>query len=279
MQFAMFSKHLDMLGLSLQEVGKEMKCIGFDGVDLTVRPGGRIEPCDVREKLPEAVDQLGEIGLSVPMITTNITMPNSPYAKETFEACAECGIKSLKLGYWVLSNPKEFWTRFEAARVWLNGIESLALDYDVNANIHIHSGPYLSASAQTVYMLLEDMNPCAVGAYMDSGHMYIEGGRDGWRQGMVMLSPWLNLVALKGYSWGVEQNEDGSYSYAGVMRGFSDAMQDWKQIFTLLIKDFQYDGPISLHSEYGELNREELVAQTQADFDLVKRVIAEISAE
>jgi hypothetical protein len=39
MKFAMFSKHLDMLGLSLNELGQTVADIGFDGVDLTVRPG------------------------------------------------------------------------------------------------------------------------------------------------------------------------------------------------------------------------------------------------
>ena len=42
MTFAMFSK---MLGeLPVAEVARRMKGLGFAGVDLTVRPGGHVEP-------------------------------------------------------------------------------------------------------------------------------------------------------------------------------------------------------------------------------------------
>ncbi len=277
MQFAMFSKHLDILGLSLEEVGREMKAIGLDGVDLTVRPGGRIEPADVEKKLPEAVARFGQLGLSVPLITTGIDSIHSPYAEEIFATAAECGIPALKLGYWVISNPKEFWTCFEWAKTRLAGLQSLALEYGVSANVHIHSGPYVSACAPVVYMLMEGMDPRAVGVYMDTGHMFIEGGYDGWRQGMIMLAPYINLVALKGYSWAAVTGEDGAVKVQRKMLGFEQAMQDWTQIFSLL-KDFGYDGTISLHSEYGDMNREQLVEQTGKDLALIKGVIAEIEA-
>ncbi len=278
MQFAMFSKHLDMLGLSLQEVGQTMKDIGFDGVDLTVRPGGRVEPAEVENKLPEAVAQLSQLGLSVPLITTAIEGTRSPYAEEIFAAAAECEIPALKLGYWLVREPKEFWTRFEWAKVQLAGLQSMALEYGVSANIHIHSGPYVSAEAAVVYMLLEGMDPNAVGAYIDSGHMFIEGGYDGWRQGMIMLAPYTNLVALKGYSWAAVTDENGEVSVARKMLGFEEAMQDWEQIFSLL-KDFGYDGTVSLHSEYGEMDYDELVAQTRKDLDLIKGVVAKLEKE
>ena len=42
MQLVMFSKHLG--ALSIPEAGQAIKGLGFDGVDLTVRPGGHVEP-------------------------------------------------------------------------------------------------------------------------------------------------------------------------------------------------------------------------------------------
>ncbi len=278
MQFAMFSKHLDMLGLSMDEVARDMKSIGLDGVDLTVRPGGRIEPQDVESKLPEACAQFAQHGLEVSLLTTAIDSIHSPNAEAIFDAAAECGIPAIKLGYWTLRNPREFWSVFDYARVQLAGIAEMAGTYGVSANVHIHSGPYLSAMAPVVYMLLDEIcAPSTVGAYMDTGHMLIEGGYDGWRQGMVMLAPYLNLVALKGYSWAAVE-EDGETKVARKMLGFSEAMQDWKQIFTML-RDFGYDGTVSLHSEYGELDREQLVAQTRSDLQVIKETLAEIAAE
>jgi sugar phosphate isomerase/epimerase len=278
MKFVMFSKHLDMLGLSLRELGETIADIGFDGVDLTVRPGGRVEPEQVEDKLPEAVAALAQFGLEVPLITTAIDGPQTPYAEETFATASECDIPALKLGYWVLQDPMQLWTCFETARVKLTGLQSMALDYGVSANIHIHAGPYLSANAAVVHMLLEDMDPRAVGAYIDSGHMFIEGGQDGWRQGMVMLAPHTNLVALKGYSWAaVLDTTTGKQTVQRRMLGFEEAQQDWRQIFTLL-KNFGYDGTVSLHSEYGDLDRDGLVEQTRRDLTFIKRIVADVEA-
>lgn len=278
MQFAMFSKHLDMLGLSVADVAQDMKSIGLDGVDLTVRPGGRVEPENVEKQLPEVCAQFAQYGLEVSLLTTAIDSIHSPYAEAIFDTAAECGIPAIKLGYWYLRNPKEFWSVYDYARVQLAGIAELAGNYGVSANIHIHSGPFLSAMAPVVYMLLDEVcNPSSIGAYIDTGHMLIEGGYDGWRQGMIMLAPYTNLVALKGYSWAAVE-EDGKTKVTRKMLGFSESMQDWKQIFTLL-KDFGYDGTVSLHSEYGELDRAGLVKQTKSDLQVIKDTLAEIAAE
>ncbi|MGA3241771.1 MAG: sugar phosphate isomerase/epimerase, partial [Bryobacteraceae bacterium] len=70
-QLVVFSKHLP--DLNYEELGKTAKELGFDGVDLTVRPKGHVPPERAAEDLPRAVDTLRKHGLSVPMITTEIT--------------------------------------------------------------------------------------------------------------------------------------------------------------------------------------------------------------
>ena len=88
MQLLMFSKMLKNIGgLSVEEAGDYIANLGFDGVDLTVRPGGHILPREARSKLPEAIEILNSKGLSVPMITTNITSANEKYAEEIMKAC------------------------------------------------------------------------------------------------------------------------------------------------------------------------------------------------
>ncbi|MDB5260957.1 MAG: hypothetical protein JWQ14_238, partial [Adhaeribacter sp.] len=63
-----FSKHLEWLPIA--EMARAAKQMGFDAVDLTVRPGGHVEPQRVAEDLPKAVDIIRKAGLSVPMIAT-----------------------------------------------------------------------------------------------------------------------------------------------------------------------------------------------------------------
>ena len=63
-----FSKHLPLM--DARNLGRTVKRLGFDGVDLTVRPKGHIEPARVAEDLPPFVEGIRSEGVSVPMITT-----------------------------------------------------------------------------------------------------------------------------------------------------------------------------------------------------------------
>lgn len=58
-----FSKHLPRMDAS--HLGRALKALGFDGVDLTVRPGGHIDPMRVVEDLPPFVTALRNEGLTV----------------------------------------------------------------------------------------------------------------------------------------------------------------------------------------------------------------------
>src|SRR5207244_10403515 len=49
-----FSKHLPRM--NGRELGRSLKALGFDGVDLTVRPGGHVDPKRVAIDLPVFVD-------------------------------------------------------------------------------------------------------------------------------------------------------------------------------------------------------------------------------
>src|SRR3954467_9929055 len=97
MKLAMFSKHLQSLPLA--EAATRVREIGFEGLDLTVRPGGFVDPTQVRTALPEAQRMIRDAGLTVPLITTAITGAGDPAAVATFETAAKCEIREIKLGY------------------------------------------------------------------------------------------------------------------------------------------------------------------------------------
>src|SRR5262245_38688707 len=60
-----FSKHLPRM--NGRELGRSLKALGFDGVDLTVRPGGHVDPKRVAIELPVFVDGIRNEGVAVPM--------------------------------------------------------------------------------------------------------------------------------------------------------------------------------------------------------------------
>jgi hypothetical protein len=65
-----FSKHLQWLDYGA--LAETVAATGFDGVDLTVRPGGHVLPERVQDDLPRAVEAMSKSGLNVDMMTTVI---------------------------------------------------------------------------------------------------------------------------------------------------------------------------------------------------------------
>ena len=150
----------------------------------------------------------------------------------------------------------------------------------IRDSIHIHSGPYLSASAQTVSMLLDGRDPRAVGAYVDSGHMGIEGGYGGWIQGLDMLAGRINLVALKAMGWRQAEVE-GKKVWQRIMLPLDEGIVDVK-LFLQHVKATGFDGTITFHSEYQgshsfkDMNVEELIEQTRKDVAYVRGILGEL---
>ena len=67
-----FSKHLHWAGYS--DMAKIISEIGFDGVDLTVRPKGHVEPENVERDLPKMAEACNKHGINLGMMTTAISL-------------------------------------------------------------------------------------------------------------------------------------------------------------------------------------------------------------
>ncbi len=277
MELVMFSKMLQEF--SVAEAGDIMKDLGFDGVDLTVREGGHVLPENVATDLEPAVSTLADKGLTVPMISTGITSADEPTTEPIFRAAAECGITRLKLGYWQV---KEFGTlraKIDEARQYLVGISKLATRYGVSANIHTHSGDFLSAMPAVVWMLIEDHDPAVIGAYADLCHIGLEGGRAGWKQALDLLGDRINMIGVKNAGYFQEKTDDGAVRWQGKLVPVSEGLTPFPEAFGYL-KQIGFDGPCSFHSEYKggftfkDMTTDEVIEQTRADLKHLKSVLA-----
>jgi sugar phosphate isomerase/epimerase len=277
MQIVMFSKHLGEL--SVAEAGRRVKELGFEGIDLTVRPGGHVVPDGVERALPEAVRQLKEIGLSVPMITTGIVGADDPATEAIMAAAASQGIRNLKLGYWPYRPFGALHAQLDAARKAMDGIEALAQKHDVRACIHSHSSNCLSAVAGNIYFILRDRDPRNVGAFIDPGHMTFEGAGSGWMQGIDLLQQYLSMVAVKALGLYPEKNpETGDTRWRDRIVPLREGMVRWREVWSCL-KQLGFDGVVTFHSEYQgahswkDLTLEELIVQTREDLDYLLPII------
>ena len=277
MKWMMFIKHLQTLPLA--EAGRTIRDLGFAGVDLTVRPNGSVVPEKVRQGLPEAIRTLHDWGLSVPLVTTAITRATDAHARDILETAAAAGIREVKLGYVPVKEFGTFQSTLEKFNRELDGLEKLAKATAVRVNLHLHSGAYLTSLAAAVWWLIKDRDPAAVGAYVDPGHMFVEGGRDGWRLGLDLLHKRIALVAVKDLIW--EQVPDaklGKDRWVTRIAPLERGAVPWPDLFGIL-KTSGFDGWISVHSEYQgshswrDLDVPGVVEQTRQDLRYLQRVL------
>ena len=275
MKVVMFSKHLQEY--SVEDAGKAAKAIGFDGLDLTVRPGGHVSPEEVEEALPRAVDTLDRIGMAVPMLTTAITDVD-PHAEAIFWTAKKLGIRFLKLGYWRYPGFGRLREAMDDARAALERLEPLALETSVTACLHIHSADFLTASPHVVAELLKGLNAKALGAYADPGHMTLEGGRSGWKIGLDALKDRVQIVSVKSFGWFRHESEDGKVRWEDKLVPLREGIVRWEEVFECL-RAMRFNGIVSFHSEYQgghswrDLTVEELLEQTREDYEFLRPLL------
>ncbi|NUP98809.1 MAG: sugar phosphate isomerase/epimerase [Armatimonadetes bacterium] len=273
MKFVMFAKHLQEW--PLEKAARVVKSLGFDGIDLTVRGGGYVLPENVERDLPEAPKVIAEAGLEVPMLTTNITDVTQDHSEAVIATAARCGVRELKYGYHTYKKFGEFKALCERARQEIGAAAKVAGEHGVRLNLHIHSNNFVTANAAVVAWLLQDIEPATAGAYIDPGHMTIEGGVDLWRQGLELLADRTNLMAVKSMGHFFEPDGSRAGRWTNRMVPLQRGMVDWVKVWQCL-DQFGYDGVVSLHSEYQgghswrDLTIDEVVDQTREDFAYLK---------
>jgi L-ribulose-5-phosphate 3-epimerase len=259
-----FSKHMAQFGYD--ELGKKAKEIGFEGVDLTVRPGGHVLPERAAQDMPRAIEAIRAHGLSVPMITTGIVAASAPEARPTLSTAAR-----LKVGYWkpgyLRYNMKDIEASVEEARRAGAGLAALSKEYGIQAGFHNHSGTYIGSAVWDIRYIIQDLDPKWVGYYFDPAHATIEGGLAGWQIAQKMVLPRLKMVALKDFYW--NKKADGQWEAKWCPLG--QGMVNWREIFRTFA-EAKFTGPITLHVEYEPADELAAIAK---DFEFMKKKVAE----
>ncbi len=262
-RLCIFSKHMAQFGW--KELGRKAKELGFDGVDLTVRPKGHVLPERVKEDLPRAVDAIRAAGVDVPMITTDLKSAANPAAGPTFETARKLGIKFLKPGYWMYTKDRTVLQTQVEVRQNFQSLLKLAMQNGVTLGLHNHSGAYVGAALWAYRDLLQDVDPKWAGYYFDPGHATIEGGLYVWRISLELVAPRLKMVAMKDAYW---DKSNGRWRPKWVPLG--EGMVDWPEVYRAFAKA-GFNGPISLHVEYPAKDELEAIAH---DLAFMKKQVA-----
>ncbi len=267
-----FTEHFQ--SLPIPEVCRIFKRIGVDGLDLTVRPGGHIEPEDAKTELPKAAQVARDVGLEVMMLTTGITTTDH-HAEEILATCNRLGIDRIKLGYYGSGTFGTLAREMSDVRRRLDVVVKLAAKYGVRPCVHVHSGETIPSNGFLLYQMIRDIPPDRIGAFLDSYHMTMTGGAGGWRQAIDLLTPWISLVALKNFRWErLDRDELGQQRWRTNYCRLEDGIAPIPD-FVRTIHKTGYRGFYTLHTEY-RLGVKDCIRLTEEDFVFLRKVLARL---
>lgn len=243
-RLSLFTDHLDDHGYTYAELAKMIRPLKIAGPDLTVRGGGVVPPERVAEELPKAAAAFRDEGMSIPMISTNLTSTRDPLAGPTLATMAKLGIGYYKLGYYHFHDLATWEEDLVTQRNDLAGLVELGKKHSVRAGLHNHAGASIGGALWDAWEFLKPLDAEHVGFYFDPSHASIEGAKHAWKLNLQRSSPRLFMVAVKDYVW-----EKTSSGWQTRWCPLGEGMVNWGEFFKLLAK-FPFPGPLSVHIEY-----------------------------
>jgi sugar phosphate isomerase/epimerase len=280
LKVTVFSKHLQFV--EGEELAKTAAEIGFDGIDITARKGGHVEPAAVAKDLPALVKTIRANGLEVPMITTDIADAETPFTEDLLKAAGALGIRYYRFGAFKWDPKQSYSAQIEAFRPRLAKLAALNARYQMCAIYHTHSGAGLvGASIWDLHEIMRDLDPGLVGINYDVGHATIEGGLGGWIASFRICGPHLRGIAVKDFAWG----KDAKGAWQAQWKPIGEGMVKLGQFFGM-VAETDFNGPLQMHFEYPlggvsggarklTLPREQVLAAMKKDLTAVRGHLAQ----
>ncbi len=240
--FHLFSKVLQFLGHA--EMADAAVELGLDGLDLTVRPGGNVNPENFERDLPAVVSAMNNAGLSCEMMVTNIVNTENRRDFDLLALARSLGIKSYRMGALRYHDDIHPMTSVEQYKQQTAALAEWNREIGITGMYQNHSGAgRLGAAIWDLYLVLKDLDPDHIGCQFDIRHAVTDGGLM-WPDSFRMMNPFIRSLAVKDFKWAVVN---------GKWRVFStpvgEGMIEFSRYFRML-KDARLDYPVSLHCEY-----------------------------
>jgi sugar phosphate isomerase/epimerase len=281
-KISIFSKHLQWLDYT--NMAEALADIGFDGADLTVRPGGHVLPENVERDLPEAAEALDKKGKKIYMITTSIESAADPLTKKILKTASSLNIKHYRMGWGHYDNTLTVEQNIADMKHKLTGLALLNEEYSISGEYQNHSGVaregvYFGGAIWDIASVLKDINSRWLGSQYDIYHATIEGANT-WPVAFKLICPFIRSIDIKDFKW-IEKG--GKIVSETVPLG--EGMVDFKKYFSL-IKEFKLNVPVSIHYEYPlggaengttslTIDRKKVISAMRKDLETLKKYLQE----
>jgi sugar phosphate isomerase/epimerase len=223
---------------------------GIDGLDVTVRPGGKIEPAKVKDDLPKLVEIARKSGLKTEMMVTAIAHPDELFARDVLETAARVGVKHYRTAWFKYDLKKDVTESLKEFTGQLEALAEINKTLGISAGYQNHSGVSFGSPVWDLWMALKDLSPKYMGAQYDVRHAIVESANS-WIAGLNLLKNNISSIAIKDFRWEVSGKKASVVSVP-----LGEGLVDFDLYFKTL-KELQIIAPITLHVEYPMLSATE----------------------
>jgi L-ribulose-5-phosphate 3-epimerase len=216
---------------------------GIGGFDVTVRPGGKIDPASVETTLPKFIEDAGKAGLKTDMMVTGILNASDQHTERILTTASSLGIAHYRPGwmpYDMKSGIRESLMKFRSE---LSGIDILNRKYKINCSYQNHSGTMIGAPVWDLDELMRGFSPEFTGIQYDVRHAIVEGANS-WIIGLNLVAPFISTLAIKDFTWKIINGKPQAESVP-----LGEGMVDWDLFFRTL-NQLNINCPMTLHVEY-----------------------------
>lgn len=255
MTIHVFSKHLQFL--DYPEMAEAAAEVGFDGVDLAVRPKGHVLPENVETDLPRAVKAIKDAGLEAKLMTTAIIDADDTTNEQVLKTASEQGIQYYRTNWLRYEKGADIAQVIPGFQQKLAALARLNGKYNMYGGYQNHAGvQYVGAPIWDIAYMLREINHPNLGSQYDIRHATVEGGL-AWPLGLQYIHPHINTLVIKDFRW---EKTDGKWKVYNTPIG--EGMVDFPAFFQK-VKELGIKAPISLHFEYDMPEKDELLSESE----------------
>ena len=236
--------------LSFDELADRMAELGVNGIEAPIRSHGHVEPKEVEDRLPELVEALAKRNLEVTVMASDINDPDDPDTARVLRTAATLGIKRYRMKYFKYDLSKSVLDQIEDWKPQLRDLAAMNHDFGIRGLYQNHAGrDYMGASLWDLKHALDGIDPGDIGIAYDIRHATAEGGMS-WQATLNAVFASIDTVYVKDFQWGPEKLVNVPLGDGRIQPKFFD-----------LLRQADFNGPISLHEEYLDHRPPELVPQ------------------
>jgi sugar phosphate isomerase/epimerase len=200
---AIFEKVFE--GLSYDELADAVAEIGADGVEATIRPKGHIEPAAAADEVPKMVEAMQRRGKRILIAATHVRSVDEPHTESLLKTLKSAGITHYRMGHYYLELDQPLKPQLSGYTAQARELAAMNQEIGIQGLYQNHSGAnrtrgYLGALGWDVAMMLDGIDPDALGIALDTRHLVKDTGSS-WRVAARVCRPHVRSIYVKDGIW------------------------------------------------------------------------------